>query len=58
MPLCILDVQSFSKQALEPVGGGVEQFDRVFREDYAKYARLVKENHREFVLRQLKCRFL
>jgi tripartite-type tricarboxylate transporter receptor subunit TctC len=35
--------QSFSKQALEPVGGGVEQFDRVFREDYAKYARLVKE---------------
>jgi tripartite-type tricarboxylate transporter receptor subunit TctC len=35
--------QSFSKQALEPVGGGVEQFDRLFREDYAKYARLVKE---------------
>jgi tripartite-type tricarboxylate transporter receptor subunit TctC len=35
--------QSLSKQALEPVGGGVEQFDRLFREDYAKYARLVKE---------------
>jgi tripartite-type tricarboxylate transporter receptor subunit TctC len=35
--------QSFAKQALEPVGGGVEQFDRLFREDYAKYARLVKE---------------
>jgi tripartite-type tricarboxylate transporter receptor subunit TctC len=35
--------QSYSKQALEPVGGGVEQFDRLFREDYAKYARLVKE---------------
>jgi tripartite-type tricarboxylate transporter receptor subunit TctC len=35
--------QSFSKQALEPVGGSVEQFDRLFREDYAKYARLVKE---------------
>ena len=35
--------QSFSKQALEPVGGSVEQFDHLFREDYAKYARLVKE---------------
>jgi tripartite-type tricarboxylate transporter receptor subunit TctC len=35
--------ESFSKQALEPVGGSVEQFDRLFREDYAKYARLVKE---------------
>jgi tripartite-type tricarboxylate transporter receptor subunit TctC len=35
--------QSFSQQALEPVGGDVEQFNRLFREDYAKYARLVKE---------------
>jgi tripartite-type tricarboxylate transporter receptor subunit TctC len=33
----------FQQQAQETVGGGVEQFDRQFREDYAKYARLVKD---------------
>jgi tripartite-type tricarboxylate transporter receptor subunit TctC len=33
----------FQQQAQETVGGGVEQFGRQFREDYAKYARLVKD---------------
>jgi tripartite-type tricarboxylate transporter receptor subunit TctC len=33
----------FRQQAQETVGGGVEQFGRLFREDYAKYARLVKD---------------
>ena len=33
----------FQQQAQETVGGGVEQFSRQFREDYAKYARLVKD---------------
>ena len=28
----------FQQQAPETVGGGVEQFGRQFREDYAKYA--------------------
>ena len=35
--------QGFQQQAQETVGGGVEQFSRLFREDYAKYARLVKD---------------
>jgi tripartite-type tricarboxylate transporter receptor subunit TctC len=35
--------QGFQQQAQETVGGGVEQFSRQFREDYAKYARLVKD---------------
>src|ERR1043166_7708170 len=33
----------FQQQAQETVGGGVEQFSRQFHEDYAKYARLVKD---------------
>jgi tripartite-type tricarboxylate transporter receptor subunit TctC len=35
--------QGFQQQAQETVGGGVERLDRQFREDYAKYARLVKD---------------
>ena len=35
--------QGFQQQAQETVGGGVEQFDHQFREDYAKYAHLVKD---------------
>jgi tripartite-type tricarboxylate transporter receptor subunit TctC len=35
--------QAFQQQAQETVGGGVEQFGRQFRGDYAKYARLVKD---------------
>jgi tripartite-type tricarboxylate transporter receptor subunit TctC len=35
--------QGFQQQAQETVGGGIEPFDRQFREDYAKYARLVKD---------------
>jgi hypothetical protein len=32
----------FEQQAQETVGGGVEQFSRLFRGDYEKYARLMK----------------
>jgi tripartite-type tricarboxylate transporter receptor subunit TctC len=35
--------ESFLKQAQEPVGGTAEQFLRLFRDDYAKYGRLIKE---------------
>jgi tripartite-type tricarboxylate transporter receptor subunit TctC len=35
--------ESFLQQAQEPVGSTVEEFSRLFREDFAKYARLVKE---------------
>jgi tripartite-type tricarboxylate transporter receptor subunit TctC len=35
--------ESFLKQAQEPVGGTTEQFLRLFRDDYAKYGRLMKE---------------
>ena len=31
------------KAAQEPVGGAAAQFDKLFRDDYDKYARLVKE---------------
>jgi tripartite-type tricarboxylate transporter receptor subunit TctC len=33
----------FQQQAQETVGGNIEEFGRQFREDYAKYARLVKD---------------
>jgi tripartite-type tricarboxylate transporter receptor subunit TctC len=35
--------ESFLKQAQEPVGGTVEQFSQLFRADYSKYERLMKE---------------
>jgi tripartite-type tricarboxylate transporter receptor subunit TctC len=35
--------QGFEQQAQETVGGDVEQFSRLFHEDYEKYARLVKD---------------
>jgi tripartite-type tricarboxylate transporter receptor subunit TctC len=35
--------ESLEHQALEPVGGTVKFAERLFREDYAKYARLIKE---------------
>ena len=35
--------ESFLKQAQEPVGGTVEQFLELFRADYSKYERLMKE---------------
>jgi tripartite-type tricarboxylate transporter receptor subunit TctC len=35
--------ERFAPQALEVVGGSTEQFARVYREDYEKYGRLVKE---------------
>jgi len=35
--------ESFLKQAQEPVGGTVEQFLQLFRSDYSKYERLMKE---------------
>ena len=35
--------ERFALAALEPVGGSSEQFARLVREDYEKYARLVKE---------------
>jgi tripartite-type tricarboxylate transporter receptor subunit TctC len=35
--------ENLLQQALEPVGGSVAFADQLFREDYAKYARLVKE---------------
>jgi hypothetical protein len=31
------------QQAQEPVGGNAEDAARLFRDDYAKYGRLVKE---------------
>jgi tripartite-type tricarboxylate transporter receptor subunit TctC len=34
---------SLLKAAQEPVGGSAAQFDKLFRDDYDKYARLVKE---------------
>jgi tripartite-type tricarboxylate transporter receptor subunit TctC len=35
--------ESFLKQAQEPVGGTAEQFLHLFRDDYSKYERLMKE---------------
>ena len=35
--------ERYFQAALEPVGGTAEQFGRLIREDYEKYARLVKE---------------
>jgi tripartite-type tricarboxylate transporter receptor subunit TctC len=35
--------ENLLKAAQEPVGGSAAQFDRLFRDDYDKYARLVKE---------------
>jgi tripartite-type tricarboxylate transporter receptor subunit TctC len=35
--------ESFLKQAQEPVGGSAEQFSQLFRDDYFKYGRLIKE---------------
>jgi tripartite-type tricarboxylate transporter receptor subunit TctC len=35
--------ESFLKQAQEPVGGTTEQFLQLFRDDYSKYERLIKE---------------
>jgi tripartite-type tricarboxylate transporter receptor subunit TctC len=35
--------ESFLKQAQEPVGGTAEQFLKLFRDDYSKYERLIKE---------------
>jgi tripartite-type tricarboxylate transporter receptor subunit TctC len=34
---------SFLKQAQEPVGGTTEEFLKLFRDDYSKYGRLIKE---------------
>jgi len=35
--------ESFLKQAQEPVGGTIEQFLQLFRSDYSKYERLMKD---------------
>jgi tripartite-type tricarboxylate transporter receptor subunit TctC len=35
--------ERFAPQALEAVGGSPEQFARLYRDDYEKYGRLVKE---------------
>ena len=35
--------ERFAQQGLEVVGGTAEQFARLYREDYEKYGRLVKE---------------
>jgi tripartite-type tricarboxylate transporter receptor subunit TctC len=35
--------ERFAKAALEGVGGSAEQFARLYREDYEKYARLVRQ---------------
>jgi tripartite-type tricarboxylate transporter receptor subunit TctC len=35
--------ESFVKQAQEPVGGTTEDFLKLFRDDYSKYGRLIKE---------------
>ncbi len=37
--------KSFTDQAQDPVGGTAEQFANLVREDYDKYARLVKDLH-------------
>ena len=37
--------KSFTEQAQDPVGGTAEQFANLVREDYNKYARLVKDLH-------------
>ena len=34
---------SFLQSAQEPIGGSAEQFSRLFREDFEKYERLVKD---------------
>ncbi len=35
--------QNLTQSAQEPIGGSAEQFARLVREDFEKYARLVKE---------------
>lgn len=35
--------ERYAQNGLEPVGGTVEQFARQYRDDYEKYARLIKE---------------
>jgi tripartite-type tricarboxylate transporter receptor subunit TctC len=35
--------ESFLQQAQEPMGGAAEEFLQLFRDDYAKYERLIKE---------------
>src|SRR5205807_3037202 len=37
--------KGFSDSALEPIGDTADQFARLVRDDFAKYARLVKELH-------------
>jgi tripartite-type tricarboxylate transporter receptor subunit TctC len=37
--------KSFTDQAQDPAGGTAEQFANLVREDYDKYARLVKDLH-------------
>jgi tripartite-type tricarboxylate transporter receptor subunit TctC len=37
--------KAFADQAQDPVGGTAEQFANLVREDYDKYARLVKDLH-------------
>ncbi len=35
--------ERFALQGLETVGGSAEQFAKLYRDDYEKYGRLVKE---------------
>ena len=35
--------ENFLQSAQEPIGGSVEQFSRLVRDDFEKYGRLVKE---------------
>ena len=35
--------ERFAQVGLEPVGGTAQEFTRLYREDYEKYARLTKE---------------
>ena len=35
--------ERYAQNGLEPVGGSAEQFARQYRDDYEKYARLIKE---------------
>ncbi|MGH8682753.1 MAG: tripartite tricarboxylate transporter substrate-binding protein [Burkholderiales bacterium] len=35
--------ERFAPQGLEVVGGSAEQFARLYREDYEKYGRLIRE---------------
>jgi hypothetical protein len=35
--------ESFLQSAQEPIGGAAAQFARLMRDDYDKYARLVRE---------------